>query len=101
MCRIFAGQDPDSYACETRSMRLNGHSTSIRLETAFWQVLEDIAGAEGMSVPQFVSKLHGEVLEIHEEAHNFTSLLRCACLIHLRRTGGAMAAGFPAEIAAE
>jgi len=29
-----------------------------------------------------VSKLHAEVLELHGEPHNFTSLLRCTCLLH-------------------
>ena len=36
MCRIFAGQDPGRYAPETRRLRLNGQSTSLRLEAAFW-----------------------------------------------------------------
>lgn len=85
MCQIFAGQDRDRYECETRSIRLNGQSTSIRLEHAFWQVLTDIAAAEGMTAPQFISKLHSEVLELHGEVRNFTSLLRCACLVHLDR----------------
>ncbi|HEU0223214.1 MAG TPA: ribbon-helix-helix domain-containing protein [Paracoccaceae bacterium] len=81
MCRLFARQDPDSYECETRSLRLNGQSTSIRLERAFWAVLDEIAGGEAMSTPQFVSTLHAEVLELYGEARNFTSLLRCACLL--------------------
>jgi predicted DNA-binding ribbon-helix-helix protein len=85
MCRIFAGQHPATYEYETRSLRLNGQSTSIRLEQAFWHVLDEIATAEGLSVPQFISKLHSEVLELHGEARNFTSLLRCACLVHLER----------------
>ncbi len=85
MCHIFAGQDPATYEYETRSLRLNGQSTSIRLERAFWSVLDEIAGAEHISVPQFISKLHAEVLELHGEARNFTSLLRCACLVHLNR----------------
>jgi len=83
MCQIFAGQDPADYESETRSMRVSGHCTSIRLEAAFWRVLDEIAGAEGLSVPQFVSKLHDEVLERHGAARNFTSLLRCACLLHM------------------
>ena len=86
MCQIFANQDPTSYEYETRSLRLNGQSTSIRLERAFWDVLGDIADAESLSVPQFISKLHAEVLELHGEARNFTSLLRCACIVHLSRT---------------
>ena len=87
MCQIFATQDPDNYESETRSLRLNGMSTSIRLERVFWEVLNEIAENESLSVPQFISKLHSEVLEIHGEAQNFTSLLRCACLIHMERTG--------------
>ena len=85
MCQIFAGQDPASYEYETRSLRLNGQSTSIRLERSFWTVLGEIAEAERLSVPQFISRLHTEVLELYGEARNFTSLLRCACLIHINR----------------
>ncbi|MEM6971541.1 MAG: ribbon-helix-helix domain-containing protein [Pseudomonadota bacterium] len=85
MCQIFAGQDPADYDSETRSMRINGLSTSIRLETSFWRVLDDIATREGLTVAQFVCKLHDEVIEHYGEARNFTSLLRCACLIHVRR----------------
>ncbi len=82
MCRIFAGQDPERYELETRRMRLNGQSTSIRLEKSFWGILDEIAESEDLSTPAFVSKLHGEVLEIHGESKNFTSLLRCTCLVH-------------------
>ncbi len=85
MCQMFAGQDPAAYEYETRSLRLNGQSTSIRLERAFWDVLTDIAEAEDLSVPLFISKLHSEVLELHGEVRNFTSLLRCAGLVHLGR----------------
>ena len=85
MCQIFAGQDPSEYACETRSVRINGFSTSIRLERAFWRVLEEIAAGDAMTAPQFISRLHSEVLERQGEVRNFTSLLRCACLVHLGR----------------
>ena len=83
MCQIFAGQSPERYESETRRLRLNGQSTSIRLERAFWRILDGIAAREGVSTPAFISKLHSEVLERHGEARNFTSLLRCACTIHL------------------
>lgn len=80
MCEVFAGQDPDRYACKTRRLRLNGHSTSIRLENAFWEIIDQIAAKDGVSTPVFLSTLHAEVLELHGEPENFTSLLRCACL---------------------
>ena len=82
MCQMFAGQDPERYQCETRRMRLNGQSTSIRLENSFWAIVDELAASEGMTTPGFVSKLHSEVLEIHGETKNFTSLLRCTCLLH-------------------
>jgi predicted DNA-binding ribbon-helix-helix protein len=83
MCQIFAGQDPVRYETVTRRLRLNGQSTSIRLERAFWAILDQIAAKEGVSTPAFLSKLHSEVLEQQGEVTNFTSLLRCACTIHL------------------
>ena len=83
MCQMFAGQDQERYESVTRSLRLNGQSTSIRLERSFWHIVDQIAAEEQLSTPAFISKLHAEVLEIHGEALNFTSLLRCACTIHL------------------
>jgi len=95
MCQIFAGQDPLRYQSTTRRLRLNGHSTSIRLENSFWAILDEIAATEGVTTPAFISRLHAEVLELHGEPSNFTSLLRCACLVFIetgRRGGVAMAA---------
>jgi len=93
MCRIYAGQDPARYRPETRHLRLNGQSTSIRLEAAFWDILDGIAAGEGCSTAAFLSKLHDEVLLLHGEAPNFTSILRCTCLMQLeRRAPLAMAA---------
>ena len=80
MCHLFASQSPDSYTFETRSIRLNGQSTSIRLENVFWEILEDIAAAQGMSVPRFISSLHQEILLLRGEVPNFTSHLRCICV---------------------
>lgn len=83
MCRVFAEQDPERYASQTRRLRLNGQSTSIRLEKAFWDILDQIAARDGVSTPTLISTLHAEVLEQRGEPDNFTSLLRCACLTFL------------------
>ncbi len=83
MCQVFAGQDPARYTSTTRRLRLNGQSTSIRLENAFWDILDQIAKADGVSTPAFISRLHSEVLEARGEPVNFTSLLRTACLIFM------------------
>ncbi len=83
MCHVFAGQDPARYTYATRRIRLNGQSTSVRLEQAFWAILDELAENEAMSTPAFLSTLHAEVLELSGEPTNFTSLLRCTCLKYL------------------
>ncbi len=65
MCNVIAGQDPSTYAYKTRSVRLGGHATSIRLEAQFWTILDEIAAEQDMSTPQFLAKLYDEALEIH------------------------------------
>jgi predicted DNA-binding ribbon-helix-helix protein len=95
MCHIFASQDPAGYEPETRRLRLNGQSTSVRLEAAFWRILDGIAADQGYSTPAFISKLHDEVLLIHGEARNFSSLLRCTCLVRLAESQA------PLRVAAE
>jgi len=86
MCHLFAHQPQRDYESQTRSLRIGGHSTSIRLEMAFWDTLEEIAGKEGMSLGKFLTTLHSEVLEHHGEVRNFASLLRCSCLIYRSRS---------------
>ncbi len=85
MGQIFAGQDPAGYADIARSVRLAGHATSIRLEAAFWNILDEIAEDQDMTTPRFLSTLYDEVLELNGEIANFTSLLRVACVLHLQR----------------
>ena len=85
MCHIFAGQDPRNYAHETRSVRLMGHATSVRLEAKFWVIVEDIAAAQNMPLARFLTQLYEEALEMHGRVDNFASLLRCCCLNYLAR----------------
>lgn len=84
MCHVFAGQDPGGYAQVSRSVRIAGHSTSIRLESAFWDLLDDVAAAQGLSTPKFLSILYDEALQLHGEVGNFASMLRTTCLLYLR-----------------
>lgn len=80
MCRIFRNTEPAAYGVETRAVRLCGYATSIRLETAFWQMLEEISDHERLTVNRFVSILHDEIMEEQGEVKNFASLLRVICL---------------------
>jgi predicted DNA-binding ribbon-helix-helix protein len=82
MCNLFAHQPQRNYETQTRSLRIGGHCTSIRLELAFWDTLEEIAAGENVSLAKFLTTLQDEVLEHHGEVKNFTSLLRCCCLVY-------------------
>lgn len=84
MCNLFRTQDPATYAAETRAVRLHGHATSIRLEAAFWDILDEIARKEEMSVARFIGVLHDEVLSRRDEIGNLASFLRVTCLHYLR-----------------
>lgn len=99
MCHIFAGQDPASYAFETRSVRLMGHPTSVRLEAKFWRIVEEIAADQRLPLPKFLSKLYEEALELHGEVSNFASLLRCCCLVYLAHDFDAQRAEREAAVA--
>ena len=91
MCQLFAHQPQRDYGSQTRSLRIGGHSTSIRLEMAFWDTLEEIAATQNMSLAKFVTTLHDEVLDHRGEVKNFASLLRCSCLIYRARSVQAVA----------
>lgn len=80
MCEIFISADPHSYDSRTRSVRLHGVVTSIRLEQLFWDVLTEIAQRDGMSVVQLIEKLYDELIEARGEAGNFASFLRVSAL---------------------
>ncbi|MCD0502543.1 ribbon-helix-helix domain-containing protein [Bordetella petrii] len=80
MCEIFIRAHPDSYTPESRSLRLHGVATSVRLERLFWSVLEEIAERDGMRVTQLIERLYDELIEYRGEAANFTSFLRVCCL---------------------
>lgn len=82
MCQIFINADPDLYTTRSRSIRLHGVATSLRLENLFWNVLEEIGERDGLSVPRLVSRLYDELVVSRrlEEHANFTSFLRVTCM---------------------
>ncbi|WP_349254310.1 ribbon-helix-helix domain-containing protein [Rhizobium sp. CB3171] len=82
MCRVLKAQSPQRFLKVSRSVRISGHSTSVRLEAAFWQVLEDIAKMEGLSTSKLISVLYNEALELHGDMSNLASMLRTVCLIY-------------------
>lgn len=90
MCEIFSHQPQENYQTIARSIRIDGHATSIKLEASFWQILEEIAAQQQMTLPRFISSIYKEALLHNGEISNFTSLLRCACLLYLRQPTNVM-----------
>jgi predicted DNA-binding ribbon-helix-helix protein len=83
MCKIFISADPELYRCRSRSLRLSGVATSIRLENQFWQVLEEIGRRDALSIAQLISRLYDELADVGGDCTNFTSFLRVSCLRYL------------------
>ncbi|MBX3604462.1 MAG: ribbon-helix-helix domain-containing protein [Piscinibacter sp.] len=80
MCKIFISADPASYESRTRSVRLHGVVTSLRLENLHWAVLEEIAGRDGMTLAQLIETLYDELVADRGAVGNFSSFLRVCAL---------------------
>ena len=86
MCQVFINADPELYATRSRSIRLHGVATSLRLENLFWQVLGEIGARDGLSAPQLLGRLYDELTLSGrlDESTNFISFLRVSCLRYLQ-----------------
>lgn len=83
MCQIFVRANPQSYEATTRSVRLHGVVTSVRLENLFWDTLEEIGARDGMTVPQLLATLYDELLTHRGDIPNYLSFLRVCALRYL------------------
>lgn len=62
-----------------RSVTINGHATSISLETAFWQELKRMADEAGLSVATLIARIDAD-----RRTGNLSSALRLAVLNDLK-----------------
>jgi len=83
MCQLFISADSQLWTCKTKSLRIDGVVTSIRLEHFFWSVLEEIAYRDHITVNQMITKLYLESLDADHDIGNFTSFLRVCCSRYL------------------
>ena len=74
MSRIHSGLGQEDCACVARSLRLAGYATSIRMEVAFWNILDEIAVAEGKTTARYLAALYEEALARDGEIANFTGV---------------------------
>lgn len=85
MCEFYSKADPILYESRTRTVRIDGVVTSIRLENFVWEILARIAEDESSSTNALISTLHREVMRANGETPNFASFLRVTCLRYLNR----------------
>lgn len=83
MCQLFINADSRLWTCRTKSLRIDGVGTSIRLEEFFWDILAEVAFRDQMSVNQMITKLYLESLDADHDIGNFTSFLRVCCSRYL------------------
>ncbi|RYV01920.1 intracellular proteinase I [Shewanella sp. OPT22] len=83
MCQLFIDAEPELWQPRTRSLRIEGVVTSIRLEQFFWQVLSEIAQRDNMTDTSLISKLYLESIDAGHDLGNFTSFLRVCCARYL------------------
>lgn len=84
LARMFAlcPTDPaDEYMPVRRSIRLHGHSTTLRLEKAFWTVLEELAAKEGSTLAALITRIHDHCLGTDQK--NLASCLRVVALKYI------------------
>ena len=85
MCDFFVKADPIQYEQRTRTVRIHGALTSIRLENMMWDTLAEMAAEEGHTTNALISLFHDEILAVRGEVPNFASFLRVTCIRYLRR----------------
>ncbi|EMS7707485.1 ribbon-helix-helix domain-containing protein, partial [Vibrio cholerae] len=73
MCKLFVRGNQALWSSVTRSLRIDGVVTSIRLENFFWNTLEEISHREQMTVNKMITKLYFESLDADLDMGNFTS----------------------------
>lgn len=83
MCQLFINADSDLWKSRTKSLRIDGMSTSIRIENFFWNTLEEIAARDRMTVNQLITKLYYESIDAEHDLGNFSSFLRVCCARYL------------------
>ncbi|MEG3765421.1 ribbon-helix-helix domain-containing protein [Alteromonas sp. 14N.309.X.WAT.G.H12] len=83
MCSLFINADPNLWKSTTRSLRIDGVVTSIRMETFFWNILQEIAYRDDLAINQLITKLYLESLDADHDIGNFTSFLRVCCTRYL------------------
>ncbi|MDH0747605.1 ribbon-helix-helix domain-containing protein [Pseudomonas sp. GD03842] len=68
---------------QSRSVRLNGLATCLRLEEVYWNILSEIASSNDCSINAVLSYVDREVHLHYGGVKNFSGLVRVVCVTHL------------------
>ncbi len=79
------GSIKDEKISTTRSIRINGKVTSVRLENIHWQIIREIADKEGLLLSQLMTKLVRLADSSQQDHTNFTSFVRVCCARYLEK----------------
>lgn len=67
-------------ALQSKNIRIHKHRTSIRLEPAMWNALNEIAGLEGCSIHDLCGAVH----DLKDQETSFTAALRVFMMEYYR-----------------
>ncbi len=88
LSHMFAACSTDQineFAPQKRGFRIHGHSTTVRLETAFWHVLEEMSRDLDKELPEMIEMIHDQCLVANDK--NIASCLRVICLKYINIYG--------------
>lgn len=77
----------------SRSIRLNGFATCLRLEQVYWDILGDMAQLNSCSISTLLSHVDREVHLRHGGVRNFSGLVRVVCVVHSLKEAGTAVVG--------
>lgn len=66
----------------SRSVRLNGYATCLRLEQVYWNILGSMAADNCCSISSLLSHVDREVHLRHGGVKNFSALVRVVCVMN-------------------
>ena len=66
-------------ASNKHTVKINGHITSVFLESEFWEELKQISNSKSISTDQLISQI-----DKHKKGSNLSSAIRLYVLNHIR-----------------
>lgn len=83
MTSLFGPVD-DEWQSTTRSIRINGKVTSVRLENFHWRIILEIAEKERLQLSQLMTMIARLADSSDGDHSNFTSFVRVCCVRYLQ-----------------